>query len=39
MTDLMSRIDDEYNARLNKAVHEVQLMMAIRKYNNIMGNQ
>ena len=39
MIDLMEMMDDEYNARLNKAVHEVQLMMAIRKYNNIMGNQ
>lgn len=39
MIDLMEMMDDEYNARLDKAVHEVQLMMAIRKYNNIMGNQ
>lgn len=38
MIDLMAMMDDEYNAKLNKAVHEVQLMMAVRKYNNIIGN-
>lgn len=39
MTDLMSMIDDEHNANLNKSVHEVQLMMAIRKLNNIKGKK
>lgn len=39
MIDLMTMIDDEYNAKLNKSVHEIQLMMAIRKLNNIIGKQ
>ncbi len=37
MIDLMTMMDDEYNARLNKSVHEVQLMMAIRKLDHIKG--
>lgn len=37
MIDLMTMIDDEYNAKLNKSVHEIQLMMAVRKLNNIVG--
>lgn len=39
MIDLMTIMTDEYNARLNKAVHEIQLIMALRKYNNIAGNR
>lgn len=39
MIDLMTMIDDEHNARLNKSVHEVQLMMAVRKLDNITGKQ
>lgn len=39
MIDLMTIMTDEYNARLNKALHEIQLIMALRKYNNIAGNR
>lgn len=39
MIDLMTMMTDEYNARLNKAVHEIQLIMALRKYDNIAGNR
>lgn len=39
MIDLMTIMTDEYNARLNKALHEIQLIMALRKYNNISGNR
>lgn len=37
MTDLMSRIDDEYNARATENVHRIQLLMAIYDLRNCMG--
>ena len=37
MTDLMSRIDDEYNARATENVHRIQLLMAISDLRNCMG--
>lgn len=37
MTDLMSRIDDEYNARIMQSIHEIQLLMAIYDLKNCMG--
>lgn len=37
MIDLMTMMDDEHNARLNKSVHEIQLIMAVRKLENIKG--
>lgn len=37
MIDLMAMMDDEYNAKVNKSVHEIQLMMAVRKFDNIRG--
>lgn len=39
MIDLMTMMDDEYNARLDKSLHEIQLIMAVRKLDNIMGKQ
>lgn len=39
MTDLMTMMDDEHNARLVKSLHEIQLIMAVRKLDNIMGKQ
>lgn len=37
MTDLMSRIDDEYNARVAESIHRIQLLMAIYDLKNCMG--
>ena len=37
MTDLMKRIDDEYNARVSESIHEIQLLMAIYDLKNCMG--
>lgn len=37
MTDLMSRIDDEYNARVAESIHKIQLLMAIYDLRNCMG--
>ncbi len=37
MIDLMTMIDDDHNAKLNKSVHELQLIMAVRKLENIKG--
>lgn len=37
MTDLMSRIDDEYNARVAESIHRIQLLMAIYDLRNCMG--
>lgn len=37
MTDLMTMIDDEHNARVNESLHQVQLMKAVRKLKNIVG--
>ena len=37
MTDLMSRIDDEYNAKVVESVHRIQLLMAIYDLKNCMG--
>lgn len=37
MTDLMKRIDDEYNARVDESIHRIQLLMAIYDYRNCVG--
>ena len=37
MTDLMDRIDDEYNARVTEGIHRIQLLMAIYDLQNCMG--
>jgi len=37
MTDLMQRIDDEYNARVDESIHRIQLLMAIYDYRNCVG--
>lgn len=37
MIDLMTMIDDEHNARVNESLHQVQLMKAVRKLKNIVG--
>ena len=37
MTDLMSRIDDEYDAKVAESVHRIQLLMAIYDLKNCMG--
>ena len=37
MTDLMSRIDDEYNARVAESIHRIQLLMAIYDLRNCLG--
>lgn len=37
MTDLMQRIDDEYNARVDESIHRIQLLMAIYDYKNCVG--
>ena len=34
MNDYLSMLDEEYKARLNQSLHEVQLMMAICEYKN-----
>ena len=39
MTDLMDRIDDEYNARVTEGIHRIQLLMAIYDLKNCMGYQ
>lgn len=39
MTDLMDRIDDEYNARVTEGIHRIQLLMAIYDLQNCMGYQ
>lgn len=39
MTDLMDMIDDEHNARVTEAVHQIQLLMAIYKLKNSTGEQ
>ncbi len=37
MTDLMSRIDDEYEARVTESIHRIQLLMAIYDLKNCLG--
>ena len=37
MTDLMSRIDDEYNAKVAESIHKIQLIMAVYDLKNCMG--
>ena len=37
MTDLMSRIDDEYNAKVTESIHRIQLLMAIYDLKNCLG--
>ena len=37
MTDLMSRIDDEYDAKVAESIHKIQLLMAIYNLKNCMG--
>lgn len=37
MTDLMSRIDDEYNAKVTESIHKIQLIMAVYDLKNCMG--
>lgn len=37
MTDLMKRIDDEYDARVAESIHRIQLLMAIYDYKNCVG--
>lgn len=37
MTDLMSRIDDEYDAKVAESIHRIQLLMAIYDMKNCLG--
>lgn len=37
MTDLMQRIDDEYEAKVDESIHRIQLLMAIYDYKNCVG--
>ena len=37
MTDLMSRIDDEYDAKVAASIHRIQLLMAIYDLKNCLG--
>ena len=37
MTDLMSRIDDEYNAKVAESIHRIQLLMAIYDLKTCVG--
>ena len=37
MTDLMSRIDDEYKARVTESIHRIQLLMAVYDLKNCLG--
>lgn len=37
MTELMTLMDDEHNARLTQALHQIQLLAALRKLQNILG--
>ena len=37
MNDYLSMLDEEYKARLNQSLHEVQLMMAIYDLKNTTG--
>lgn len=37
MTDLMDRMDDEYDARVAEAIHQVQLIMAVCDLKNTLG--
>ncbi len=37
MTDLMSRIDDEYDAKVAESIHRIQLLMAIYDLKNCLG--
>lgn len=37
MTDLMKRIDDEYDARVAESIHRIQLLMAVYDYKNCVG--
>lgn len=37
MTDLMKRIDDEYDARVAESIHRIQLLKAIYDYKNCVG--
>ena len=37
MTDLMSRIDDEYNAKVAESIHKIQFIMAVYDLKNCMG--
>ena len=37
MTDLMSRIDDEYNAKVAESIHRIQLLMAVYDLKNCLG--
>lgn len=37
MNDYLSMLDEEYNARANESMHEVQLMMAVYDMKNTIG--
>lgn len=37
MTDLMERINDEYDARTARSIHQIQLLMAYYELKNIIG--
>lgn len=37
MTELMDRMDDEYDARVAGAIHQVQLIMAVCELKNTLG--
>ena len=37
MSDLMTRIDDEYKARTSESIHRIQLLMAIYDLKNCLG--
>lgn len=37
MNDLMSRIDDEYNAKVAESIHRIQLLMAVYDLKNCLG--
>lgn len=37
LTDLMKRIDDEYDARVAESIHRIQLLMAVYDYKNCVG--
>lgn len=37
MNDLMSRIDDEYNAKVAESIHRIQLLMAAYDLKNCLG--
>ena len=37
MNDYLSMLDEEYKARANESMHEVQLMMAVYDMKNTIG--